>query len=75
MSKFDPITLCQDNGLQTRWPCGNDTACLVTTSPDLPGQSDHFAHHRLSAPFALSGSLRVQWASTTQARRRFPLNA
>jgi hypothetical protein len=75
MSEFDRITLRQDDTTQTRGPCGNDSACLVTASSDLPGQSTPFAHYMLPAPFARSGSLRVQWDATTLARRRFTQDA
>lgn len=75
MSEFDRITRGQDDTAQTRWPCGSDSACLVTASSDLPGQSSLFAHYLLPPPFARSGSLRVQWDATTLARRRFTPDA
>jgi hypothetical protein len=75
MSELDRITLWQDDGSQKHWPGSNDTARLVTASPDLPRQADHFAHTMPPASFARSGSLRVQWGSTTLAWRLFTLNA
>lgn len=68
MSELDPITLWQDGGSQKRWPCGNDTACLGTASPDSRGRSYDFERPVAPAPFALSGTLRVQWASPTLAQ-------
>jgi hypothetical protein len=72
MSELERITLWQDDGSQKRWPCGNDTARLVTASPDLPRQSDHCMP---SAPFARSGSPRVQWSLMALAWKLFTLNA
>jgi hypothetical protein len=60
MNELDPITLWQDGGSQKRWPCGNNTACLMTASPDSLGQSHDFDRHTPPSPFVLSGSLRVQ---------------
>jgi hypothetical protein len=50
MSERDRITRWQNDGAQTRWPCGDDPACLVTASPDLPGQPSLFAHSMPPAP-------------------------
>ena len=75
MSELDPITLWQDGGSQKRWPCGNDTACLGTASPDSRGRSHDLNRHTGSSPFALSGSLRVQWVSTTLAQKIFTQDA
>ncbi len=75
MSELDRLTLWHDDGAQKRWPCGNDTARLVIASPDLPRQSDHFAYNMPPAPFARSGSLRVQWGLMALAWKLFTLNA
>jgi hypothetical protein len=75
MSELDRITLWQDDGSQKRWLCSDDAACLVITSPDLPRRSDHSACPMPPAPFARSGSLGVQWDSTTLAWKLFTLNA
>ena len=40
----------QDGGPQTRWLCGDDNACLETTSPDAPAQSHRFDRHTAPAP-------------------------
>jgi hypothetical protein len=65
----------QDNGSQKRWPCDNDTACLMMASPDSPTQSHDFDRHKAPSSFALSDLLRVQWIPATLARRRFTRDA
>ena len=75
MSERALTTPGQDGGPQTRWLCGDDHACLETTSPDAPGQSHRFDRHTAPAPFASSGSLRVQWDSTALPQRLFTRDA
>jgi hypothetical protein len=75
MTEHDRLIPWQDNSSQTRWPCGNSTACLMTASLDPPTQSHDFDRHTRPAPFALSDTLRVQWASTTHVWRLFTRDA
>jgi hypothetical protein len=75
MNEFDPITPRQNDDAQKHRPCGNNTACLGTASPDSRGRSHDLKRHTGSSPFALSGSLRVQWVSTTLAQKIFTQDA
>ena len=74
MNEFDPITPRQNDDAQKHRPCGDDTACLVTTLPHSLSQLHDFDHYTAPASFALSGSLRVQWASTTPVQRPVTLD-
>ncbi len=61
-------------GPQARWPCGDDAACLGTASPDSQWRLHDFDRHAAPDPFALSGSLRVQWTSAAHAQRPVTLD-
>jgi len=69
MSEIEPTMNGRDVGLQACFPCGDDAACLVMTSADSLGWSHDLNRHTAPSPFALSSSLRVQWASMVYVMR------
>ena len=74
MSEIEQTMNGRDVGLQACFPCGDDAACLVMASADLRRRSHDLNRHMAPSPFALSGALRVQWASAVQAQRPVTLN-
>jgi uncharacterized RmlC-like cupin family protein len=75
MSQIERQSHWQDIGPQADLPGGDDTACRVTATPDARGRSHDLDRHTASSLFALSGSLRVQWGSTTLAQKIFTPDA
>jgi hypothetical protein len=69
MSEIEQTMNGRDVGLLACFPCGDDAACFVMASADSLGRLHDVNRHTTLSPFALSGSLRVQWASLAHMRR------
>jgi hypothetical protein len=69
MSEIEQTINGRDVGLRERFPCGDDAACLVMASADSLARSHDLNRHTALSPFALSGLLRVQWASLARVMR------
>jgi hypothetical protein len=69
MSEIKQTMNGRDVGPQACFPCDDDAACLVMASADLRGRSHDWNRHTVPSPFALSGSLRVQWTALAHVTR------